>query len=299
MLQKLYKYSELENAVYNTIQLATESYATQLRAENQEEQTKTQEFNGLINNIIQYVYLNRKFKKHLDSIATYNEKVDTKDITSAGHHLYISNQFMMNKAAVLEVFNKLLKTDKKIIAFDSIRPNNLYDTNFSKKSPKVHDYDDFSKRVCEEFTQRNKTIYKITTKDGSDFENLSAGWKTSVLLDLILGYDKDIAPIIIDQPEDNLATKYINDGLVEAIKKVKTQKQIILVSHNATIPMMGDAQQIIYCKNVQGKIVIRSAPLEGSIDGKPVLDLIASITDGGKPSIKKRVKKYNLKKFTE
>lgn len=299
LLQKLYKYSELENAVYNTIQLATESYATQLRTENQEEQTKTQEFNGLINNIIQYVYLNRKFKKHLDSIATYNEKVDTKDITSAGHHLYISNQFIMNKEAVLEAFNKLLKTDKKIIAFDSIRPNNLYDTNFSKKSPKVQDYDDFSKRVCEEFSQRNKTIYKITTKDGNDFENLSAGWKTSVLLDLILGYDKDIAPIIIDQPEDNLATKYINDGLVEAIKKVKTQKQIILVSHNATIPMMGDAQQIIYCKNVQGKIVIRSAPLEGSIDGKPVLDLIASITDGGKPSIKKRVKKYNLKKFTE
>ena len=40
-------------------------------------------------------------------------------------------------------------------------------------------------------------------------------------------------------------------------------------------------------------------PLEGEINGTPVLDLIASITDGGKPSIKKRVKKYNLKKFTE
>ena len=131
-------------------------------------------------------------------------------------------------------------------------------------------------------------IKQSKTKDDKDFESLSAGWKTSVLLDLILGYDKDIAPIIIDQPEDNLATKYINDGLVAAIKKVKKNKQIILVSHNATIPMMGDAQQIIYCENSQGKI-----------NGTPVLDLIASITDGGKPSIKKRVKKYNLKKFTE
>lgn len=63
--------------------------------------------------------------------------------------------------------------------------------------------------------------------------------------------------------------------------------------------MMGDAQQIIYCENTDGKITIRSSSLEGEIDGKPVLDLIASITDGGKPSIKKRVKKYNLKKFTE
>ena len=116
---------------------------------------------------------------------------------------------------------------------------------------------------------------------------------------IILGYNKDIAPIIIDQPEDNLATKYINDGLVEAVKKVKRNKQIILVSHNATIPMMGDAQQIIYCNNADGKIIIRSAPLEGEINGKPVLDYIASITDGGKSSIKKRVKKYNLKKFKD
>ncbi len=141
--------------------------------------------------------------------------------------------------------------------------------------------------------------YRITTDDHKDFNSLSAGWKTSVILDLILGYEKDSAPIVIDQPEDNLATSYINDGLVKAIKKVKNSKQIILVSHNATIPMMADAQTIIYCKNENDKIVIRSAPLEGSIDNVPVLDLVAKVTDGGKPSIKKRVKKYNLKKFRQ
>jgi predicted ATP-dependent endonuclease of OLD family len=69
-----------------------------------------------------------------------------------------------------------------------------------------------------------------------------------VLLDLILGYEKDIAPLIIDQPEDNLATSYINRGLIKAIKKIKSKKQVILVSHNATIPMLGDAQNICRCK---------------------------------------------------
>ena len=200
---------------------------------------------------------------------------------------------------MLDVFNSLLKSRTKIDSFEAIRPKSLYEQNFSKQRPKVNDYKDFVVKACGEFEAMNKTRYKIITKDGQEFENLSAGWKTSVLLDLILGYDKDNAPIVIDQPEDNLATKYINDGLVTSIKKVKRQKQIILVSHNATIPMMGDAQQIIYCENKQGKVIIRSAPLEGEIDGKPVLDLIASITDGGKSSIKKRVKKYNLKKFTE
>lgn len=299
LLQKIHKYSELEDSVFDVIRKTSDNYDLQLKAENQEEQTKTQEFDALLSNISRYVYLNRKFKKHLDSIADYQVKIDTKEIVSAEHHLYISNQFKMDRTTVLDVFNGLLKTGKKIDGFENIQPYNLFESNYSKQKPKVQDYADFANRVYEDFSQRNKTIYKIITKDGKEFENLSAGWKTSVLLDLILGYDKDIAPIIIDQPEDNLATKYINDGLVEAIKKVKTQKQIILVSHNATIPMMGDAQQIIYCENVKGKICIRSAPLEGDIDGKPVLDLIASITDGGKPSIKKRVKKYNLKKFTE
>ena len=299
LLQTIYMYSELETNVFREIKQVYDNYAVLLKTESQEEQTKTQEFNQLLSNINKYTFLNRKFKKHLTNIAEYHEEIATQDIISAGHHLYISNQFKMDKDGVLDVFNNLLKTGKKINDFDDICPQNLYENNFSKQKPKVQDYNDFINKVYNEFVQKNKTIYKIITTDGRDFDNLSAGWKTSVLLDLILGYDKDIAPIIIDQPEDNLATKYINDGLVDAIKKVKKFKQIILVSHNATIPMMGDAQRIIYCENKDGKIVLRSAPLEGEIDGKPVLDLIASITDGGKPSIKKRVKKYNLKKYTE
>ncbi|WP_432460985.1 hypothetical protein [Agarivorans sp. QJM3NY_25] len=63
--------------------------------------------------------------------------------------------------------------------------------------------------------------------------------------------------------------------------------------------MLGDAQNIIMCVNDENKISIASNPLEGSINGKNVVDLIAEVTDGGKPSIKKRVKKYNLKDFRE
>ena len=102
-----------------------------------------------------------------------------------------------------------------------------------------------------------------------------------MILDLILGYTGDSSPIIIDQPEDNLATTYINEGLVEAIKKMKLQKQIILVSHNATIPMLGDAQNIVLCRNEENKLIIRSGALEGQIDGRNVVDYIAEITDGG------------------
>ena len=143
----------------------------------------------------------------------------------------------------------------------------------------------------------NRMTYRIRTKSGKEFQDLSAGWKTSVLLDLILGYKADSAPLIIDQPEDNLATSYINHGLITAIKSIKNIKQIILVSHNATIPMLGDAQTVILCESENGKMKIASSPLEGKLNGKTIVDYVAEITDGGKPSIKKRVKKYNLKSF--
>ena len=297
VLQTVYKYSEVENSVFTTIENANSTYASILRAESQEDQTKTQQFNELIKQISDYVYLNRKFKKYLNAIASYQVEFETREIKSSGHSLFIKNQYKINKDIVLNVFNSKLKTTCKIDTFNDISPKKLYQKNFSGQKPKVSDYQDFINKVYKDFENMNKTVYSIITEEGKDFSRLSAGWKTSVLLDLILGYDKDIAPIIIDQPEDNLATKYINDGLVNAIKKVKNTKQIILVSHNATIPMMGDAQQIIYCENKNGVIVIRSSPLEGEIGEKSVLDLIASITDGGKPSIKKRVKKYEYVYF--
>lgn len=61
--------------------------------------------------------------------------------------------------------------------------------------------------------------------------------------------------------------------------------------------MLGDAQNIIMCTNEDNKITIASNPLEGNINGRNVVELIAEVTDGGKSSIKKRVKKYNLKDF--
>ena len=59
--------------------------------------------------------------------------------------------------------------------------------------------------------------------------------------------------------------------------------------------MMADAQNIIICKNEGNKITIRSSSLEGAINGKAVLEYIAEQTDGGKASIKKRVKSITLR----
>ena len=293
-LDKLYKISRVEDKVNDVITNAIRRYDEDLRAVNMEDQTKSQQQSRLLDLIKQYVILHRKFNSLLNKIAQYSMSENSKNVESMGHHLFIQNRFSLSKKKILDTFNFFLKSP--VTTFEAITPGAIFKCNY-KQRPKVDGYDGFINKVCEKLYEENKTTYKITTKEGRDFDSLSAGWKTSVLLDLVFGYIEDIAPVIIDQPEDNLATTYINEGLVKAIKQVKSRKQIILVSHNATIPMMADAQTIIYCNNDGGTIKIQSAPLEGHIEEIPVLDWIANITDGGKPSIKKRVKKYNLKKY--
>lgn len=265
--------------------------------ENQKVKLRTKEFQTLLDCIKKYLKYHHLFYKSLDKISQFSIKIPNKPIISMGHKLYIENEFELSRNKFLDVINETLRADIQIDSFDDITPESLFKDRFKRRDPKISTYQEFENYVNRRFSEMNKKTYKIITSDGRNFDHLSAGWKTSVILDLVLGWDSDRAPLIIDQPEDNLATGYINAGLLSAIKECKSKKQIILVSHNATIPMLGDAQNVVMCTNENNKITISSNPLEGNIGGKSVVDLIAEVTDGGKSSIKKRVKKYNLKDF--
>ena len=289
--------NEKETLSRKTIDGYKKEFDEFLRESNSEDQTKKQNFEKLTEALKSYVKAYKRFNEVLTKISNYNLNFGSETIISMGHQLHIENDFKLDKVKFIEIVNQYLKT--KIERFEDINPNILFEINHKKQSPKVHNYEDFENKIYSDFENLNRKKYKIVTVEGKDFDTLSPGWKTSVILDLILGYEEDISPIIIDQPEDNLATNYINKGLVAAIKKIKTKKQVILVSHNATIPMLADAQNIILCRNIENRIVIKSCELEGKIDEKNVVDYIAEITDGGKSSIKKRVKKYNLKKYSE
>lgn len=290
--------SKFENDLRNIIEQNKKRLDTYLASENLGQQDRLKDYETLLESARKYSNAFKIFEEKLLSIASYSKTFATQEIESMGHKLFIENNFEITREKFVEIANKFLKSDRQIRLFSDIRVQTLFEENFKKQQPKIKGYDDFESRVYSEFEKLNHKIYRIITSEGKEFQNLSAGWKTSILLDLILGYDGDTAPLIIDQPEDNLATTYINHGLIEAIKHIKARKQVILVSHNATIPMLGDAQTIVLCRN-NGKILIRSAELEGQIDDKNIVDYIAEITDGGKPAIKKRVKKYNLKKFKE
>ncbi len=71
-----------------------------------------------------------------------------------------------------------------------------------------------------------------------DFSKLSLGQQQSVLLALMLSSDSNV-PLMIDQPEDNLDSEFIFHSLVPVLRAAKERRQIIVVTHNPNIVVLG------------------------------------------------------------
>lgn len=293
-----YKKSEFQKVIYKIIQKKYKYFNEKYKYEDAEIKTKNENFQKVKLYISEYLNELVNFDKKIKKLSQFSYTIKSSSIFVAGHELYVENNLKITEDTLVENINCFLKVNKKITSFTEIKPTDLFLNNLNG-SFKIDNYGMFKDKIYSKFTGNNKYTYKIITSDKKKWEDLSPGWKTAILTELILKYDKDQAPLIIDQPEDNLANKYINTTLIKNIKDSKIKKQIIIVSHNATIPILADAENIIYCSSNGNNIFIRSNYMENNINGKPCLDIIADITDGGKKSIRKRFKKYNIKTYKE
>ena len=126
-------------------------------------------------------------------------------------------------------------------------------------------------------------------------EDLSTGQKaTAVLLLLLLESD---APLIVDQPEDDLDNRFITEGVVPRMREEKRRRQFVFSTHNANIPVLGDAELILglTAAGEAGDGHARIAPEHmGSIDGQSVRELVEDLLEGGKDAFEKRRLKYGF-----
>ena len=126
-------------------------------------------------------------------------------------------------------------------------------------------------------------------------EDLSTGQKaTAVLLLLLLDSD---APLIVDQPEDDLDNRFITEGVVPRMREEKRRRQFIFSTHNANIPVLGDAELILglTAEGEAGGGKARIAPEHmGSIDSQPVREIVEELLEGGKDAFETRRRKYGF-----
>ncbi|MFA5603997.1 MAG: ATPase [Bacilli bacterium] len=288
--------ASISNTIKGIIDSSSLDCDIELVTLNGEKSRKDIQRQSLINKTIEYVKQCRKFNKCIEKLLVFDYRIETDEKECSGHKLSIINEFKLTPEIIINAINKYIKKGAKVDTLGDLLPSNLFKTNFLV-SLKVETYSQLKDKVFKEISGNNKEVYKIVTKEGKDFNTLSPGWKTAIILDLVFGSTEDVAPLLVDQPEDNLASTYMNGDLIKAIKESKKTRQIITVTHNATIPMLGDAQNVIVCRNIDGVITIRNAVLDSELNGKKIIDFVAELTDGGKSAIKKRYKKYNLKKY--
>jgi len=131
--------------------------------------------------------------------------------------------------------------------------------------------------------------------DWKDLEALSTGQKaTAILLLLLLQAD---APLIVDQPEDDLDNRFITESVVPAMRREKRRRQFIFSTHNANIPVLGDAELIVGLStagdpgDVHAEI---SRSRVGSIDSRSVREFVEEILEGGKDAFEMRRRKYGF-----
>jgi hypothetical protein len=126
-------------------------------------------------------------------------------------------------------------------------------------------------------------------------DELSTGQKaTAVLLLLLLESE---APIVVDQPEDDLDNRFITDGVVPIMRQEKRRRQFVFSTHNANIPVLGDAELIIGLTAWgEAKDGVARIPPEhmASIDARPVREMVEEILEGGKAAFEMRRLKYGF-----
>ena len=120
---------------------------------------------------------------------------------------------------------------------------------------------------------------------------LSPGEKGAMLIVFYLMLDKGNISLIIDQPEENLDNESIYKILTHFIKLTKQKRQVIMVTHNPNLAIVGDAEQIIFV-NIDKKNNTKFSFEVGSIEN-PVINKHASdILEGTLKAFNVRRLKY-------
>ena len=129
----------------------------------------------------------------------------------------------------------------------------------------------------------------IRLNDGGHYKDtasLSTGQKCTSILPILL-MDSD-NPLLIDQPEDNLDNRFIYEAIVESVTRIKRRRQLIFVTHNPNIPVLGDADRVIVLES-DGS---RARRVNGGTVEQCKADIV-TLLEGGREAFQRRRDRYD------
>jgi len=121
--------------------------------------------------------------------------------------------------------------------------------------------------------------------------DVSPGQRATALLALALAGGRE--PLIIDQPEDDLDNRYIYDEVVKVLADVCQERQVIVATHNANLPVLGDAELVVAfdAQAAQGRVLAC-----GGLEDAAVAEWSRKILEGGEAAFHARYRRYQAAK---
>ena len=244
--------------------------------------------------------LSKKRQKFLSSVLQDNQLVNIKVQPFGEDWEGIENE-IRRILQCQEGFDKDIKRLKGIY-------NENGDRNIEKLKEEVRGIYNGEKRAKDNrFTSRLKSLPQESLSDlylwfpGDDLkvtfgpknqliEQGSPGQKTAALLAFILSYGDE--PLLLDQPEDDLDNELIYDLIVQQLRKTKSRRQVIIVTHNANIVVNGDAEMVLPLEVAEGETRVQQA---ASIQKEKIRQAICDILEGGERAFERRYKRIHLR----
>ena len=261
-----------------------------------------QERNKILDKIV--IQRHNIFNTRLSSVEEINEKLKGR--------LKIKVKYEEDKKEFLDRLRTLLKGSK--VSTDAIDAmcnasktiDGVLLSKYIKEGEErlIHEFDlrdTMARRIANWFFDEKSRIFELETLFPEDkiaiqlrvndeyknLEELSVGQKATALLLLLFAQENRI--LILDQPEEDLDNRFIYEDVVKILREMKGRRQIIIATHNANIPVLGDSELILVLESREEHCEIVD---KGSIDKNSIRKHIKDIMEGGEEAFKRRAEKY-------
>lgn len=131
--------------------------------------------------------------------------------------------------------------------------------------------------------------------DGSprSLDRLSVGQRATAVLLLLFALRG--RPLVLDQPEDDLDNRFVYEDVVSLLREEKgvenpeRRRQIIAATHNANIPVLGDAELVLALEARESRASVVG---RASIDDRTIREQVRTLLEGGEEAFRRRAEKY-------
>ena len=202
-------------------------------------------------------------------------------LLAKGRDVYISGGYGLFKEA-LQIVDKMYITEVDLKEMIKKYPNEDEVVPLQVLRDKV------TARLDTDFKIRNT----IVEENMDVYDEVSSGFDAQMYFTLLSGEMRDKGLYIIDQPEDHISQRAIKEKVLDQFRRMGSQRQVIMVTHNPQFIVNLDVDNVIYLSKDKGKFMIQSGALEYENDDYSILKIVADNIEGGLQTIQGRLKRY-------